>query len=122
MGQPRPLFCLFSFFSNTNFTEKTVGVSQIWTWIVRVQGKHADNLTTTMAQPFWLFELPRNNNNLIFSWTLVIRTKVHFYFAINRKIYTYVLPNPYNQYLYPASLNFVSNNPSKNLSVKILEL
>ena len=30
MGQPRPL-CLFSVFSNTNFTEKTVGVSWIRT-------------------------------------------------------------------------------------------
>ena len=50
-GQPRPLFCLFSFLTNTNFTEKTVGVSRIRTQIVEVEGKHADHLTTTTAQP-----------------------------------------------------------------------
>ena len=50
MGQPRPLFCLFSSFSNTNFTEKTVEVSRIRTRIVRVEGEHADRLTTTTAQ------------------------------------------------------------------------
>ena len=32
------LFCLFSFFSNTNFTEKTVGFSRIRTQIVGVEG------------------------------------------------------------------------------------
>ena len=50
-GQPRPLFCLFSFFTNTNLTEKTVGVRRIRTQIVGVEGKHADHLTTTTAQP-----------------------------------------------------------------------
>ena len=54
MGQPRPLFCLFSFFSNTNFTEKTVGVSRIRTQIVGVEGEYADHLTTTTA-PSHLF-------------------------------------------------------------------
>ena len=43
-------FCLFLFFSNTNCTEKTVGFSRIRTRIVRVEGKHADHLTTTTAQ------------------------------------------------------------------------
>ena len=47
MGQPRPLLSLFLFFSNKNFTEKTVGVREIRTWIVGVEGKHADHLTTT---------------------------------------------------------------------------
>ena len=42
-------FCLFSFCSNRNFTEKTVGVSRIQTWIVRVESNHADHLTTTTA-------------------------------------------------------------------------
>ena len=41
------LFLSISFFLNTNFTEKTVGVSRISTWIVGVEGKHADHLTTT---------------------------------------------------------------------------
>ena len=49
MGQPRPLFCLFSFFSNTNFTEKTVGFSAIQTSIIRVEGEHGDHLTNTTA-------------------------------------------------------------------------
>ena len=44
------LFCLFSFFSNTNFTEKTVGFSRIRTQIVGVEGGHADHLTTTTAR------------------------------------------------------------------------
>ena len=43
-------FCLFSFFSNTNLKEKTVDLSRIWTQSIRVEGKHADHLTTTMAQ------------------------------------------------------------------------
>ena len=41
-------FCLFSFLSNTDFTEKTVGVSRIRTRIVVVEGKHTDNVTTTL--------------------------------------------------------------------------
>ena len=47
IGQPRPLFRLFLFFSDTNFTGKTVGVSGIQTRIVGVEGEHADHLTTT---------------------------------------------------------------------------
>ena len=47
MGQPRPYFDLFSFFSNTKFTEKTVDFSGIQTPIVWLEGKHADHLTTT---------------------------------------------------------------------------
>ena len=50
MGHSHPLICLFSFFSNTNFTETSVGFSGIRTRIVRVEGEHADHLTaTTMA-------------------------------------------------------------------------
>ena len=49
MGQPRPHFCLFSFFSNTNFTETTVGFSGIRTRIIGVEGKHADHLATTTS-------------------------------------------------------------------------
>ena len=37
---PASSLCLFSFFTNTNCTEKTVGVSLIRTGIVRVEGKH----------------------------------------------------------------------------------
>ena len=42
-------FCLF-FFPNTNFTEKTVGFSGIQTRIVKVEGEHADHLTTATAR------------------------------------------------------------------------
>ena len=45
-------FCLFSFFSNTNFTEKTVGFSEIRTRIVGVEGEHVDHLTTTSGQSY----------------------------------------------------------------------
>ena len=55
MSQPQPLFCLLLFFSNTNFTEKTVGISGIQTRIVRVEGKHADHLTPTTAHMARLF-------------------------------------------------------------------
>ena len=72
MGQPRPLFVyvrsfqtqilhkkteaffktwansgLFLFFSNTNFTERTVALGGNRTQIVGVEGEHADHLTTT---------------------------------------------------------------------------
>ena len=50
-GPATASFCLFSFFSNTNFTEKTVGFSGIQTRIVGVEGDHAEHLTTTTAQP-----------------------------------------------------------------------
>ena len=42
-------FCLFSFFSNTIFTEKTVGFRGIWTRIIGLEGKHADRLTTSKS-------------------------------------------------------------------------
>ena len=48
MGQPG-LFLFIFVFSNTNFTEKTVGISRIQTRIVRVEGEHANHLTTTTA-------------------------------------------------------------------------
>ena len=48
MGQPRPLFVYFRF-SNTNFEEKSVDVSRIRTQIIRVEGEHADHLTTTVG-------------------------------------------------------------------------
>ena len=48
MGLPQPLFVYFSFFSNTNYAEKTVGVSGILTGIVRVDGEHADHHTVQL--------------------------------------------------------------------------
>ena len=43
-------FCLFSFFSNNiRYRIKSVDFSKIWTRIVRVEGEHADHLTTTTA-------------------------------------------------------------------------
>ena len=50
MGQPRPLFVYFVFFKQL-FTEKAVRLSRIWTRIVEAEGEHANNFTTTMAQP-----------------------------------------------------------------------
>ena len=48
MGQPRPLFVLFSFFSIT-ILQKIVDLSGIRTRIVGVESEHADHLTTTTA-------------------------------------------------------------------------
>ena len=49
---PNPAyFCLFSFFSNPNFTEKTVGVSGIRTRIVGI-GEHADHHLCPMLLMF----------------------------------------------------------------------
>ena len=45
MGQPG-LFLLFLFFSTTILLKKTVEFSRIQTWIVGVEGKHADHFTT----------------------------------------------------------------------------
>ena len=40
LGQPRPLFCCFSLFFQTQISQKiTVGFSAIRTWIVGVEGK-----------------------------------------------------------------------------------
>ena len=47
-------FCLFLLFSNTNFTEKTVGFSEIRTQIIIVECEHADHLTTTTAPNSYL--------------------------------------------------------------------
>ena len=65
MGQPG-LFCLFSFFSNTNFTEKSQGISEIRNRIVKVEGEHADYLTTTTAQS------KRNEQIMLPKWTVVV--------------------------------------------------
>ena len=46
-------YCLFSFFSNTKFTEKPVSFSEIRTRIVRVEGEQTDHLTTTTAHGIW---------------------------------------------------------------------
>ena len=47
MGQLFFLFLFIFVLFNTNFTEKTVDVSRIRTQIGRVEGEHADHLTTT---------------------------------------------------------------------------
>ena len=48
-GPTLGILCLYPFFSNTNCTEKTVGISGIWARIVAAEGEHADPLTTTPA-------------------------------------------------------------------------
>ena len=40
-------FCFFSSFSNKILHTKTVGVCRMRTRIVRIDGEHADHLTTT---------------------------------------------------------------------------
>ena len=51
MNVPIPAsFDLFSFFSNTIFTQKTEGFRKIPTRIVGLEGKHAYNVNTTTAQ------------------------------------------------------------------------
>ena len=42
-------FCFFRSFRQ-RFYRKIVDFVRIWTWIVRVDGEHADHLTTTTAQ------------------------------------------------------------------------
>ena len=55
MGQSLPLFVDFHSFQ-TQIYRKTVGLSGIWTLIVRVDGKHADHLTTaTASQTFGIY-------------------------------------------------------------------
>ena len=49
MGQPRPLFVYILSFQTQNLHNKTVRFSRIETWIIGVEGKHADPLTTTTA-------------------------------------------------------------------------
>ena len=51
LNRPYPSsFCLFSVFSNQNFTEKTVRFSKIRTQIVGVESEYTYHLTTTTAQ------------------------------------------------------------------------
>ena len=50
MGQPRPLFVYFKYYKTQILQKKTEGFSRIRTRIVRVEGDHADHLTTTAAQ------------------------------------------------------------------------
>ena len=55
MGQPRPLFCFFSYFQEQILQKITVGFGRIRTRIVTVEGKHADHLTTTTAHCIYCF-------------------------------------------------------------------
>ena len=50
-ANPDLFLFIFGLFKH-KFYRKTVGVSGIRTWIVRLQGDHADNLTTTTSQMF----------------------------------------------------------------------
>ena len=49
MGVPRPIFVYFCYFQTQIFTEKTVGVSRIWTRIVRREDERADHVIATTA-------------------------------------------------------------------------
>ena len=51
LSVPNPASFLFIFvIFKHNITDKTVGFSGIQTRIIRVEGEHADHLTTTTAQ------------------------------------------------------------------------
>ena len=54
-ANPAASFRLFSFFSNTNFTDKIVDFSRIWTQIVGVKGEHSDHLITATAHNLYSF-------------------------------------------------------------------
>ena len=54
MDQPRPLFAYFRSIQTQKY--KIVCFSRIQTRIARVEGKHADHLTTTMAPNLDCFE------------------------------------------------------------------
>ena len=65
LNGPTPAsFCLFLLFTNTKFTEETVGFSGIRTRIVRVEGEHADHFTTTTAQSTqrFLYKTPSSSD------------------------------------------------------------
>ena len=51
MSKPRPLFVYFRFFQKHCY-RKIVDFSGILTQILRVEGKHADHLTTITAHAF----------------------------------------------------------------------
>ena len=53
------LFLFISFFSNQNFTEKTVNVRRIRTRIVRAEGEHADHSTTSPRPKLEIFYYTR---------------------------------------------------------------
>ena len=63
MGQPRPLFVYFRAFQQ-QFYRKIVDLSGIRTWIVGVEGEHADHLTTTTAQKF-IFMLKKKGPKML---------------------------------------------------------
>ena len=54
MGLPRPLYVYFRSFQTQNLQKKTEGFSGTPTWIVGVEGKHADHLTTTTTTTYLL--------------------------------------------------------------------
>ena len=67
-GQTTASFCLFSVFSSTNFTEKTVGFSGFELGSFRIEVEHADHLSTTVLAH-------------------VICTNIHVYLILNVHVY-----------------------------------
>ena len=65
-----PGLFFFSWFSHTNFTEKTVGVSGIRTRIVGVESEHADHLTTTtdLFKPLIAFSILHQSFEWMSGW------------------------------------------------------
>ena len=71
MGQPRPLFVYFKYYKTQILQKKTEGFSRIRTRIVRVEGDHADHLTTTTAQLNILWFNKQFDSKAVF--TIIIR-------------------------------------------------
>ena len=71
-GQSRPLFVDFRFFYK-QFLQKNVGFRGVQTWIVLVEGEHADHFTTTTTQTGKYDSLERRQKmHLIhFNWTYI---------------------------------------------------
>ena len=65
MGKPRPR-CVYFLSFQSQILQKTVGISEIRTQIVRVEGEHADHLTTTTAQSKKYLHVKTPISNLTF--------------------------------------------------------
>ena len=94
MGQPRPLFCLFSFLSNTIFYRKNF--SGIRTRIVWVEGEHADHLRPPRSSPafvcYLIFVQMKIEKDLRWKdsapiWRSIVRSFVGAIFKISPTLY-----------------------------------
>ena len=88
-------FCLFSFFSNTNFTEKTVGVSGIRTRIVEVEGPLSTTICFFICVNFINFVAPHHNNTIQQHTTALNTTQ-------QEKLWRMKIIEMFNEAIYPS--------------------